>query len=99
MTQETFWGILDDARRRTTGGDADAHADLVVAMLAAASVEEIVCFAQWFHHMMDRAATTPLMAAYGLIHDGCHSEDGFECFRAWLIGRGRETFDAVVADV
>jgi hypothetical protein len=98
MTEDAFWSIIEDTRRIARGESAAEHAKVLVETLAAAPVDYIVSFSQWFQLLMDRAETWLLMAAYGLIHDGCHSEDGFECFRAWLIGRGRERFEELVAD-
>jgi hypothetical protein len=43
------------------------------------------------------AYTWPLWGAAYLINGGC-SDDGFEYFRCWLISRGREIFDAAVAE-
>lgn len=38
----------------------------------------------------------PVAAAY-LVNGGC-SDDGFDYFRGWLIARGREVFEDVLAD-
>jgi hypothetical protein len=46
---------------------------------------------------MADAYRSPLWAAAYVINGGC-SDDGFECFRGWLIVQGRDVHERIVAD-
>src|SRR4051794_34428758 len=97
MTEHGFWTLIDEAHRKSHG-KADAQAELLVDVLAAQPIEEIVSYARWFDYLIGRADTHGLLAAHYLVQDGSHSGDGFEYFRGWLIGQGREVFAAAVAN-
>jgi hypothetical protein len=47
--------------------------------------------------LRDRAYRNSLWGAAYLICGGC-SDDGFEYFRCWLIGQGREVYEAALSD-
>ena len=97
MTDEQFWNLMEDAHRQASD-KADAQARLLVEVLADRPIDDVVAFAQWFKYFTKRAGTSGLLAAHRLIQDGSHSDDGFQYFRAWLIGQGRAVYDAALAD-
>ena len=97
MTEEQFWTVVEDAHRRA-GGNVAAQARSLVTVLAEGPLDDVVAFSQWFQHLVKRAGTPRLLAAHYLIQDGSHSDDGFQYFRAWLVGQGRPVFEAAVAD-
>ena len=97
MELAEFWTLIEDAHRFSSG-NADDQAERLVETLSARPVADVISFGQWFNTMMARAYYNAMMAAFFLVTDGCHSDDGFEYFRAWLIGQGQASFEAVVGD-
>lgn len=77
--------------------DQDAQLEAIRARLEALPVEELPAFQAWLGERLDEAYTWDLWAAAYVIMGGC-SDDGFEYFRAWLIGRGREVFERAVRE-
>ena len=61
------------------------------------SPEEIISFEVAFHRYLNEAYTWDLWGAAYVIHGGC-SDDGFEYFRRWLVSRGRDVYEAALAD-
>lgn len=73
------------------------HAEALVKALARRSPEEIAAFGRILNERLNEAYREDLLAAAYLI-TGFVSADGFEYFRAWLIGQGRETFERTLRD-
>ncbi|HET6249660.1 MAG TPA: DUF4240 domain-containing protein [Tepidisphaeraceae bacterium] len=96
MDDSTFWNIIETAAR-AAGGDADATTDGVRVRLTHLQPGEIESFQTILGKMLNLAYSYPLWGAAYLINGGC-SDDGFEYFRCWLITRGRETFEAALAE-
>jgi hypothetical protein len=61
------------------------------------SASEIVQFDAFFAELLCKSFTWELWAAAYIIEGGC-GDDGFQDFRAGLIGLGRETYEAAVND-
>lgn len=98
MDIQQFWRLIDTAR----GQLADpAHTEAVTAravvLLAALPPEEIVTAQRVLSGLLADSYQALLWAAGYLINGGC-SDDGFEYFRGWLIARGRQVFEQVLAD-
>ncbi|MYY12923.1 DUF4240 domain-containing protein [Streptomyces sp. SID4919] len=77
--------------------DTRAVADRVAELLAERPAEHISAAQQVLWDLMAESYRAPLWAAAYTVNGGC-SDDGFDYFRAWLIGQGREVFERVVAD-
>jgi tetratricopeptide (TPR) repeat protein len=89
MTSE-FWVLID--RTRPEGWDPVSHADAITSTLGAAGVDETVGFATAFDEAFDALYTWGLWGAAYLSLGGC-SDDAFEYLRAWIIGRGEQTWE------
>ncbi|MEU0687625.1 DUF4240 domain-containing protein [Streptomyces uncialis] len=74
-----------------------AVADRLAELLAEQPAERISAAQQTLWDLMAESYRAPLWAAAYTVNGGC-SDDGFDYFRAWLIGQGREVFERVVAD-
>lgn len=101
MTEQEFWAILEETRDAAEGEDAFERADhqaaLLTAALAALGPEAIRAFDRWFSQKLVASYRWGLWGAAYVINGGC-SDDGFEYFRAWLIGQGRANFEAALVD-
>ena len=67
------------------------------AELRELSLQEIISFEVAFRRYLNEAYTWDLWGAAYVIHGGC-SDDGFEYFRRWLVSRGRDVYEAALAD-
>ena len=94
MSDDRFWAIIG----QTTEFEADtnAQARALSAALNALPADEIVAFESAFQRQSIRASTWDLWGAGYVAHGGM-SDDGFEYFRRWLISKGREIFEHVLA--
>lgn len=95
MSAETFWSIIERAAQ--ADDDPDAHELALRAELEKLSLEDIVSFEMAFRRYLNTAYTWDLWGAAYVIH-GWSSDDGFEYFRRWLVSRGREAYEAALAD-
>jgi hypothetical protein len=95
MPSEDFWRII--ARAAESAHDPDAHVDALRMALRALSLEEIMSFEAAFRRHLNQAYTWDLWGAAYVINGGC-SDDGFEYFRRWLVSRGRDVYEAALAD-
>jgi hypothetical protein len=96
MNDAQFWSLIDSTRR-CAEDDPDAHIEALTAALAELPEPEIIEFDRRFNEHWIRAYTWDLWAAAYIIGGGC-SDDGFMDFRGWLIARGREVYEAALAD-
>jgi hypothetical protein len=96
MTEDQFWKIIDSACNsdpRTSEDWASRLTDALVSLPA----DEIVEWNHIFDRLAAKAYRIDLWAAAYLINGGA-SDDGFYYFRCWLIGMGREIYQAALAD-
>ena len=98
MNTGQFWKLIADARARAAdAADSEAVAAQATILLSAFPPPEIVANEPVLQGLMAASYRTLLWAAASLINGGC-SDDGFDYFRGWLIGQGREVFGRTVAD-
>jgi hypothetical protein len=101
MDDRECWQLIRLGRVRAYGRIV-RPADVVAAELAARPVGDVLAFNRWFRErMLDAHRGEILVAArwvYAAHGAGEVSVDGWEYLRAWLVGRGRKTFAAVLAD-
>jgi Protein of unknown function (DUF4240) len=95
MPADKFWRIIERAAQ--SAHDPDAHAEALRTALHGLSLEEIISFEVAFRRYLNDAYTWDLWGASYVIHGGC-SDDGFEYFRRWLVSRGRDVYEAALAD-
>jgi hypothetical protein len=94
MDQQQFWTIIESSGR-TALNDPERQLDAVRDLLSTLPPAEVIDFGNLFNQKLADAYTWDLWGAAYLINGGC-SDDGFYCFRAWLISRGRAVFEAAV---
>lgn len=96
MTRTEFWNIIDTARA-TTDDDLDAQSELIAATLRELPDEELLSFHEHFYTLYNPTYRADLWGAAYVINGGC-SDDCFDYFRAWLVGRGQAAYEAALAN-
>ncbi len=97
LDEDDFWKLIEAARVSVGGRNDDSLAGALVASLSSAPEQQIFGFALRFYELHGRAYTSHLWCTAYVANGGC-SDDGFDYFRAWLIGCGREVYYAALAD-
>jgi len=95
MTTDQFWKLIDSAREEDA--DPESVAAAVKSRLEKLGAEEVLGF-EW--ELTKRHAETyrwDLWAIAYIVNGGC-SDDGFDYFRGWLIAKGRNYFEAALAN-
>jgi hypothetical protein len=95
VDRDEFWALIEQSRRFAP--TADRVAARVVRRLARRPLDEIVSFGRHYERVAAESSRQLLWAAAYLINGGS-SDDGFDCFRGWLVTRGRRTWAEAVAD-
>lgn len=95
MDLDTFWQIISDTR--AAAADESEHTDLLTDRLAELEPAEIASFDRHYDEQKVRSYDWLLWGAGYLVNGGC-SDDGFDYFRDWLIGAGRDLFEQALAD-
>ena len=96
MDIDTFWLLLEESLRHSPS--RSRREAFLTARLSAHSTDSIVQFHLHLDRTCAQAYTWDLWGAAVRIFGGRCSDDGFEYFRLWLIGRGREVFEQAVAE-
>lgn len=98
MSTDAFWALIDRARSEASDpADVGEVAARFADVLAEQDPAFIANTAFEMRTVMAAVHDRPLRGAAYLIRGGC-SGDGFDPFLAWLVGQGRETFQAAFAD-
>jgi hypothetical protein len=95
MSADKFWHIIERAAQ--FDHDPDAHEEALRVALRELSLEELISFEVAFRRYLNDAYTWDLWGAAYVVHGGC-SDDGFEYFRRWLVSRGRDVYEAALAE-
>lgn len=98
MDEKRFWELVDRARRAAPGHNMDAaerQAFALEATLAKLPPKEIAAFQAILDRKMIESYRWELWGAAYLLNGGC-SDDCFDYFRGWLIGRGQKVFEAAL---
>ncbi|MFK0291114.1 DUF4240 domain-containing protein [Streptomyces sp. NPDC090442] len=96
MDETEFWELIDGSRA-DSAGDPEEQADALVDRLLRLDPDRVLDFARHFEARYNRAYTWDLWAAAAVLLDGA-SDDAFDAFRCWLIGRGRHAFEGALHD-
>ncbi|AVZ72597.1 polymerase [Streptomyces lunaelactis] len=96
MDETEFWEIIDSTREAAEG-DPEDHAELLVERLLQLDPDSVLDFARHFEARYNRAYSWDLWGAAAVLLGGA-SDDAFDYFRCWLIGRGREIFEGALHD-
>lgn len=96
MDLNAFWVLIESSAEQ--GSDQDVRREWLAAALAGLPPSEVVEFAVRLDEVRRRVDTWALWHAAAVIHGGYCGTDSFFYFQPWLIGLGREVFEAVAAD-
>ena len=95
MTKPEFWEIIERSKQEVSS--SDEQAEKLEKLLSELSADEIVSFDNIFTVLRHDAYRWDLWGVAYILCAGC-SNDSFDYFRAWLIGRGQEFYDDAMAD-
>jgi Protein of unknown function (DUF4240) len=96
MTRDEFWQMIETARL-ATNNDTDAQPEAIETALRLLPDDELISFHTHFDALYAPTYRMDLWGAAFLINGGC-SDDCFDYFRAWLIGRGQAAYEAALAN-
>ena len=96
MDEDRYWRMIADSKGES-GGDLECQANVLITALEQLPPAEMVMFRLRTDKLLHDTYTSHLWCA-GYIMNGGLSDDGFEYFRLWLIGQGREVFEKARAD-
>src|SRR5215469_5536047 len=96
MNQEQFWSIIARACQSDLH-KVDEWDDNLERELKKLTPDEIIEWNHIFDRLAFRARTIDLWGAAYTINGGA-SDDGFYYFRCWLIGMGKDVYEAAVAN-
>jgi hypothetical protein len=95
MDETRFWKLLDEARNE--GEDEETGVEELIERLQECAPGDIADFQRLLSAKLARVYSQELSAAeYAL--SGYTSADGFLYFAAWLVWRGREAYESVLAE-
>lgn len=94
MDKTKFWQIIDSACGSDAARSEEWYSHLRAELKKLPS-DEIVEWNHTFDRLADEAYKVDLWGAAYLINGGA-SDDGFYYFRCWLIGMGRQVFEAAL---
>jgi hypothetical protein len=95
MTKAEFWKIVEKSKRGAKS--EEEQAEKLEALLSGLAPEEIVSFDNIFNQFRYAAYRWDLWGVAYLLCGGC-SDDAFDYFRAWVIGRGQKFYEAAMKD-
>src|SRR5262249_8869697 len=91
MTEDRFWGLIDEAR------SARNVCLALTTALKKLSAEEIIAFENTLRRKLAKAYVFPVLAANFII-ESYVSDDVFENFCAFLVSQGRQRFKAALSN-
>ena len=91
-TDARYWKLIEASRR---GADPEELVDNLTERLQKLSVQEILGFDLFFSERLREAYRNDLWAVAYIMNGGC-SDDGFDYFLGWLIGKGQKHFEAAL---
>jgi uncharacterized protein DUF4240 len=94
MDLTEFWELIDKAGD-AANGNAEKQSELLTEELVKLPAEEIISFERIFDELKDNAYIGNLWDAATVIMYGC-GDDGFQEFREWLVGRGKEVYENAI---
>ncbi len=87
MDEVRFWSLVHESK---------GNAAKLAKRLAREPVSEIVAFDDELDRLLSKSYQGELWCVAYVAMGGC-SDDAFDYFRAWLVGRGRAVFEAALA--
>lgn len=96
MDEDRFWKLIQTTRE-VSGGDFELQQELLAKELRKLSPDDIIVFGNRFRYFRGQANTWELWGAIYIIQGGC-SDDGFNDFREWVIGQGKDFYYKTIHD-
>ena len=96
MNQETFWKTIQESKESSASKPETQHEKLT-AILKTMNKDELLGFARNWYQCHQNAYRWDLWAVAYMVDGGC-SDDSFMDFRSWLIGQGKEVYEAIMKD-
>ncbi len=93
MEIEVFWELVKKSKRGTN--ECAEQAEKLSELLGKLKPEEVASFDEHFNRKLIEAYRWDLWAVAYIINGGC-SDDGFLYFRGWLMGQGKDYFEAAL---
>ncbi len=93
MDMDQFWDLIEQSRHGAE--DCDEQAGKLKILLTALQPDDIQSFDRLFWDRLFESYRWDLWAVAYIINGGC-SDDSFGDFRAWLIARGKEVYEAAL---
>jgi hypothetical protein len=98
MADKRFWDLIAVACKHNVEGDfTDEWSLPLVEQLMTLPPADIVRFDRWFDEQTDALYTRDHWGAAYFINGGA-SDDGFYYFRCWLVGMGKQIYEAALKD-
>tara|TARA_R110002111_G_scaffold194664_2_gene260772 strand:- start:96 stop:740 length:645 start_codon:yes stop_codon:yes gene_type:complete len=91
MNENWVWEVMNSAAAVKNGQDIRMQEQALEVQLVQLTDEELVMFSRIYERIHNAAYTWDLWAAAYFTSGGC-SDDGFTCFRNWVIGRGKVAY-------
>ena len=96
MDKTQFWALIEASRNKKR--DCEKQAQKLRQLLSQLNAEDIIEFDRIFGECSDLLYRWDLWAVAYIVNGGA-SDDGFQYFRWWIIGQGREHFEATIENV
>jgi hypothetical protein len=93
---DDFWTFVD--RSRKAGTTQREREEFLAHRLGRIPRSHLLDFVQHLSATREPANTYRLWRAADILMDGYCSTDGFHYFQMWLVGLGREAYEAAIAD-
>jgi hypothetical protein len=90
LPEKHFWQIIKDAKANS-GSHYETHCLVLTQYLSTLPEEDIIRFDRTFRVLLAKTYSYRLWEPAYALNGGC-SDDGFEYFRTWLIGQGKNKF-------
>ncbi|MEZ4950510.1 MAG: DUF4240 domain-containing protein [Saprospiraceae bacterium] len=94
MDENKFWALIQ-ASKAAGKGDYEKQKIELVKLLLKQKPKEIAAFDNRFRYTSNQLYHWDLWGAIYIIDGGC-SDDGFDYFREWLIGQGKEMVETAM---
>jgi len=95
VPSDWFWSVIDEGRRRENKPTSSLSGEVLGELIQDYSAADLNRFLKDFH-TADAALNCWDVWGAGYAACGGMGDDGFEYFRRWIIGRGREVFETAL---
>jgi hypothetical protein len=92
---DRWWDLI--AKSAKGAEDSEAQAEQLEALVKELALEDIVAFDRFVQERIRDAFRSDLWAVAYIMNGGC-SDDGFDYFLGWLVGRGKKHYEAALAN-